>query len=184
MIHFGKQRSCGVLLATLLIAMVPGPALCQTISRPASVTLVATLESLSISASSPSIAVSSDDARRVIVTTRWAVPAELTTVSLTARFERKVASLSEPVRLSPLPQNRASGATADRMGDSLPSASNGHWILRQGGGTVRLFEQAAGRTNQPTTRNDHLDLVDQVPGGRISGTGKPSGTLYIVVEGL
>ncbi len=169
---------CVVTLVVLSVFAAASPALCQTVSRPAAVLLVATLETVSVRANSASVDSASfaNGAPRVTLTTAVAVPADCTTVRLAGRLD----AVSEPASaMLDLPMTESPAM-------ALPATDNppGTRALRPGEGEVPLFSQPAGHTNWPIDRTDNLDLQWSPSSGAAGAPTGSSGTLDILVEAL
>lgn len=155
----GDKQLSPIILA-ILLGFLSSPSLfAQLHSRPASVMLIARLESLSVSATSagpevPGVGAATEDSREVAVKTSWAVPANCTTVrvigglsdgsQVVAAEERAVNSGSKTAAPSARGKDAAqSVAVADRA-ETLRPGETGRTLMSQEAESSR----ADSRTNQ------------------------------------
>jgi len=169
---------CLVVLVTLSIVPAASPAMCQTVSRPAAVLLVATLETVSVRADSPAASSVSfaNGAPRVTITTAVAVPANCTTVRMAGRLD---AAPEPPSAVFDLPTYESSATSEPATGNPARAS-----VLRPGEGEVALFSQPAGHTNWPISRTDDLDLQLGPASRAAHAPASSSGTLDILVQAL
>ncbi len=161
----------GAVVALLLICIAPRQAVCQfarqpeLLSRPASVVLVARLETLSLTAI-PAVNVSSLSSGAMPVpgslsiTTSWALPRNLTTLRLTV-----YRNTSFPDRVVPSLGDKESKESPDTIALTPEPAAplSGQTVLIQG----------SGDSNQATTRTDHLQIAPStnIVGQKVTGEG-------------
>lgn len=187
---FPKSSSA---LVALLFLLVPIPS--QVVSqieaaRPvvlgsASVTLIATLESLSVAAT-PIVLVSSgwktgSPARpeSLAITSSWAVPANLTTIRIDC-----ILGSNSPAEILNGGWKKSSNVfwTQDRRSGAEQSGLV--VALRRGGEGRTLYEQMAAGSSQPFTRTDYLHL-DAETFPRLPQNSVPSErSLNLVVQAL
>lgn len=169
---------CVVSLVVLPVLAAASPGWCQAASRPATVVLVATLETVSVRADFPDVSAVSfaNNTGRVSLTTAFAVPADCTTVRLAGRLDARPEPPSRTLDLSP----------AEGSATALPAIGNPATarVLRPGEGDVTLFSQPAGNTNSPVSRTDSLDLQWGQSSHAPSAPANTSGTLDILVQAL
>ncbi len=161
----------GAVVALLLICIAPRQAVCQfarqpeLLSRPASVVLVARLETLSLAAI-PTVNVSSLSSGAMPVpgslsiTTSWALPRNLTTLRLTV-----YRNTSFPDRVVPSLGDKESKESPDTIALTPEPAAplSGQTVLIQG----------SGDSNQATSRTDHLQIAPStnIVGQKVTGEG-------------
>lgn len=128
-----SRMGCVCALALLTVSM---PRAFEQLDRqppltpgPASVMLVATLESLSVGAAPPLVQNAAAQGQPVAITTSWAVPANLTTLRLVGYLEDD------------------------------PKAAQASALLQAGGEAIPLFTETAGKSNLPATRIDRLNIA-------------------------
>lgn len=154
-------------------------------SRPAGVTLIATVESLTVAATfiTPAMpTMPGSDSRglsQISITTSWTVPANFTTIRLVGYL----ADASQPEGAAgELGSNAATAAIRERAGGGAAFAGAAALKPRDVG--LTLFAERAGETNQSATRTDTLNL--EIFGGANSGLHPVpnAGTLSILVQAL
>jgi hypothetical protein len=184
--HGGLART----LAMVTLAAVSLPAFGQSHSRiplnagPAGVELVATLESLSVSAASDTIEdqVAFPAAAAAIspisITSSWAVPANLTTIRMAGCFTDEdppaTGSTWEGMPFAPLTEGLSGTSSAEQQCS----------VLRQGVLGLAIFSQRAGETNQAFMRTDELDAGTPAHGEQIPSPSPDTATLSIVLQAL
>lgn len=185
MLARGKHyvRRTGAFLALTLVASLasaqgtardPGR-LAPLTARPATVSLVATLESLSVTAV-PSVAAVSTSragaAQDLTVTTAWAIRANCTTLRLTGYTTAFASTDFARDPLSVIPSD---------AGLREPRLSGGHDLPRNGAG-FPVATQPTGSTSHPGIRTDKIDLA-------INQRAKPNitqqvSTIFILAQAL
>ncbi|MGC2638476.1 MAG: hypothetical protein WA294_14935 [Acidobacteriaceae bacterium] len=176
----GLMLRCAALLALLLLASParaqwdarPPGRLAALTSGPAAVSLVATLESLSVSAS-PSVlseSVSDGAARQSLtVTTAWTIPANCTTLRLTGYSTGLTTFARDPLSA---PAAGASGGLVLRARAGV-SENETDWPA---------IAQPVGPTSYPGSRTDSIQLgID--PDDNAS-PGVPSSPVFILAQAL
>lgn len=156
-------RRFGALLAGISLALFSSPSLAQLHSRPASVMLVATLESVSVSATPGIPGVRDNDGPRpdsqpVVITTSWAIPAHRTTLRLvgglsqqpemTSRAQITAASSPMAVALKQAAEAAQSHLAANCI--EAPVSRNERFTL---------MKQGTGDTNRADSRTNSVNLV-------------------------
>jgi hypothetical protein len=153
----------------------PGDRLGPLISRPAAVSLVATLESLSVTASPASRAFSPWAAGGVpalTVTTAWTIPANCTTLRLTGYPGSPPAEIASDDPLA------ARNSDTPRLVLAEPVSP-----LVSGDATVLpAIAQPVGITSFPGSRIDNIQFVNG-RGGNSGSNARPS-TIYILAQAL
>jgi hypothetical protein len=184
-----KQRFNRAVFAFVLFTLNVPFAFCQLNSRAASVTLIATLESLSVAAT-PTIAIplvsggAATKPLQIAITTAWAVSLNRTTVRVVGYFALATAALSTG---DSLPSNVPAAAILGRVTTGVPTsftAFTENAAPGSAGAGLTLVTQMVGDTNLAATRTDNLNLeIDQrsVPQQR---AGAYTGTLNILVQAL
>lgn len=176
----------GALIATLASQSSFG----QLHSRPAGVVLVATLESLSVSATTPSLLASASDgasidgSERVQIRTSWAVPADRTTLRLIGALSTESQTISGSNGGS---ANPPAPLTSNQERDKVARCSSGSSCTRtihSGDAGLILMTLRAGDTNRADTRTKSINLVSgsAISSRRSSEPG--SATFSIRVEAL
>lgn len=162
-----RLRSAALVILASAAAL---PAAAQLVSRPATVVLVARLESLSVAQSSTLLAglaahpVSAAAAPVISVTSSWALPANSTTM-------RVVAYTVDATPTLPL------SASSQAEGSGSAQAVASPWPLWTAAPSEPLFIQTAA-TNAFTSRTDVLPAASPLLPGR------PTGALLIVAQAL
>ena len=184
-----KQLGGRTAAAILLAALAPTLSFGQLHSRPASVMLIATLESLSVRATPaaievPSVAGEAFSSHSVEVTTSWAVPARCTTLRL-------VGGLSDESRAQRIESESwlsASGTVAPKRmiarGWERLAEDNHAPILKSGDAGLTLMTQAAGESNRADSRTNRINLELGRRERLRAGSGTSSATLSIRIEAL
>ena len=184
-----RQQSNWATFVFVLFALNARFAFCQLNSRAAGVVLIATLESLTVSAT-PTIAiplVSGGPATKPLpieITTAWAVSSNRTTVRVVGYFTLATAALSNGYNS---PSNVPAAAILGRVTTGMPTsfaAFTENAALGPAGAGLTLWTQMVGDTNLAATRTDSLNLeIDprSVPQQR---AGMYTGTLNILVQAL
>lgn len=153
-------------LAVLAISLVLLPSrlsFAQLHSRPASVMLIATLESLSVSATPDTISTRQvgtpvEDYERVEVKTSWAVPARRTTLRLfgglaiESQTTPDIRGAQSDSSAAILPHRNGSKSAQCQSADCAET-------IQSGGGVLTLMTQAAGQTNRAHSRSNSVNLL-------------------------
>jgi hypothetical protein len=178
--HEGLRR-CAALVAIALLLPLPGRSqwdapprgrLAPLTSGPASVPLVATLESLSVSALPAALPLSTSGARVapvLTVTTAWTIRANCTTLRVSgysgalAAFERDPLSVSLP---------DATGRVLPDPGVAAP-VKDTDWPG---------IAQSVGPGNRPGSRTDNLSFA--IDRRRVSSSDSPPSAIYILAQAL
>lgn len=190
------SRPCASALAVLffLLAMVPGHLACQNGARQpmasgsASVTLIATLESLTVAATpmAPGIPVlghgSVPDAGSLAITSSWAVPANLTTIRMVCLAGGGAADAIDMIR-----ENGGKGSTVasplqkDGPGRQPPGQD---FSLNAGAESRIVYAQRAGESNRAFTRTDYLHVENKATIPPVQQPNSGRGSLSVVVQAL
>jgi hypothetical protein len=160
--NHGKRRPGWVVRAILLLAVSSSLSFSQADSRPATVVLIARLESLSVTATPVGIDPSpaqrtSPLAQSIAITTSWVVASNLTTLRLDGYLagdqetQAAVHSSSPHGLASAVPVHLTTGA-------SNHEAAHEAGVLEPGGAGLTLVTQASGDTNRPRSRTDNFSL--------------------------
>jgi hypothetical protein len=158
----GNKKLGAVVLVAFLGAVHAQLACGQLHSRPAAVVLIATLESLSVSATPEPVAIGQDGApeegsERVEVKTSWAVPARRTTLQLTGGL-----SSASPTASGSNEADPAADMRPHQNGRRLvrcQSATDCRETIQSGEGVMTLMKEAAGEGNQAASRTNSVNLV-------------------------
>jgi hypothetical protein len=183
----GDKQFSSIILA-ILLGFLSSPSLfAQLHSRPASVMLIARLESLSVSATSagpevPGVGAATKVSREVAVRTSWAVPANCTTLRLVGGFsdEWQVDSAGRKA------QSGNSVAEPSQRGAKVAQSRTG------AGGTETLEPGETGRTlmsqgaesNRADSRTNLVNLELGRKKGSEAGLGGNAATFSVRVEAL
>ncbi len=183
------MRFRAIVSAIFLGALASQPSFGQLYSRPASIVLIATLESLSVSATPLAPAVSqagegTADSHLLTITTSWAVPANRTTLRMVGSFSTASPALWTAKMDPSIAPMAAAPSRAETSVPDPPSNANCTAAMQSGDAERMLMNQGAGDTNRADSRTDHIDLIfgkNQIAG---AGSGGSSATLSIRVEAL
>lgn len=195
--RFAAGLWSGAVIALLLICGATRQAVCQfagqsaLLSRPASVLLIARVESLSLAAvpatevSSLSFAGTPPVGDSVSITTSWALPRNLTTLQVTAYSGANVAT--SPVGSASVPNSSQPPFPASES----QKAANGFAFVPQSAAArsgQMIWLQGSGDSNRAASRTDQLQIPRDTsnigPRLRSKPDASKSETLTLVVQAL
>ena len=184
MVRCADRRVGQMALLILMVVLGPIPVLGQIYSRPASVSLIATLESLSVFASTPIAATKMDGTSQLTITSGWAIPANLTTVRLSVHIERTSRSASAPGSLLSAIRTITPNSKRRQSGSPCPPISTDACVAYGGNNTIKLFARPSGSSSRPITQSEHLMIISGMAAGTPSVPSYHSDIVYIVVQSL
>ena len=178
-----KMHLVRAAMAVALLAIGSPLAFSQLYSRPATVVLIARLESLSVSAApagmeAPPAQTASPLSPSIAFTASWVVRSNLTTLRLVGYLAPDPEASDEPDHSSP--RNSGPAISVELTNDAIRRTG----ILEPGGAGVTLLAEASGDTNAPKTRTGNLSLgLDKTASAPMHAE-RHSGTLDIRMQAL
>jgi hypothetical protein len=187
---------CASALAALFFLLAMGPAhfACQYGARPprvfggASVTLIATLESLTVSAAPMAPAVTAPgrepfpDGGSLAITSSWAVPANLTTIRMVCLAGGASAEQIDEMRGK---GGQGNTVTSPRLKDDPRRQRAGQDLALKADAESRIvYAERAGESNQAFTRTDTLHVENKAPVPPDPHSYPSTSSLNVVVQAL